>query len=527
MTDGNHRLGKSVIGLLFVVAATLPALLTIRESLWVDELHTSWVVHSNWMQVAGRATEGNQSPVYFWLLRAFLTLFPENEVSLRLPSLIAWALLAVGCARLVGSWQFSEGDDLRKDWKRRWLGVIVVATWLAIDRIGIFYAIEARPYAMIALCSIIMIHRSSHSQKFANSLDWTWSLAAIAGCYLHYTAILIVAASWAGRVIVSVFTSPWETPSSSRLQSPLRVESWQKISVAFRVGEIVFVLLGTLPALYGMVSVMQRKQMWFSFAGDTTLRNSFQMLPLLPWCVIPLVIALLIVRHRGKFSFQQQFLRSENAAVLIPLLCVAFTPLIIAWAVTALDIAPLMHRRYVIGSYPAILLLGAWSLRSLSSSRQVLLVGLLSTCLLIFQQGTDRVWRAGQLFGWQRGEDWASAVAQLNRQAESEDHLILAPRLIETANLASSQLKSTEYLQYPVDGLYSCKIRYRSVLLNDHPLADLVTLPGRYWLLARLSPERLRSIVDVVLNVPNKNPTQMVSRTNYGNLQLVEIIVLP
>jgi mannosyltransferase len=527
VTDGNHRLFKRVIGLLLVIAATLPALLTMRESLWVDELHTSWVVLAKWTQVAGRATEGNQSPVYFWLLRAFLTLFPVNEVTLRLPSILAWAMMIYGCARLISNWLPNTVEASNTERQRRWIGISVVAIWLVFDRIGIFYAIEARPYALVALCSLVMIHRSSHSQKFANSLDLVWSVAAMAACYLHYTAVLVVMASWAGRVVVSVFTSPWDSTSSNRIQSPLRVESWQKISVAFRLGEIVFVLLGTVPALYGMATVMQKSQMWAIFAADTTIQHSLEMLPLLPWCVIPLLITFLVVHRRENSSFQQHFVRSENAGVLIPLLSVAIIPLVVAWAVTALNIAPLMHRRYVIGSYPAILLLGAWSLLSLVSIRQVLLLGVLSTSVLIFQQGTDCVWRTGQLFGWQRGEDWSTAIVELNRKAEAEDHLILAPRLIETANLAASQTKSAEYLQYPIDGLYSCKIRYRSVLLNDHPLAELITLPGRYWLLARVSPEKLKSIVEVVVNSPNKNPTQMVSQTNYGNLQLAEILVLP
>ncbi|MEZ6075018.1 MAG: hypothetical protein R3C56_04880 [Pirellulaceae bacterium] len=38
------------------------------ESLWLDELHTSWVVAGPWSDVASRARQGNQSPLFFWVL---------------------------------------------------------------------------------------------------------------------------------------------------------------------------------------------------------------------------------------------------------------------------------------------------------------------------------------------------------------------------------------------------------------------------------------------------------------------------
>src|SRR5689334_1322536 len=71
-----------------VLAAVL-RLWQINESLWVDELHTSWCLQAGFENVAPRAAEGNQSPLYFWLLWGVTRVLGESEFTLRLPSLLA------------------------------------------------------------------------------------------------------------------------------------------------------------------------------------------------------------------------------------------------------------------------------------------------------------------------------------------------------------------------------------------------------------------------------------------------------
>src|SRR5438552_16858982 len=77
-----------ILSVLTLLAAFL-RLWHIQESLWVDELHTSWCLQGGLDEVAERATIGNQSPLYFYLMWAITSLLGESELTLRLPSLVA------------------------------------------------------------------------------------------------------------------------------------------------------------------------------------------------------------------------------------------------------------------------------------------------------------------------------------------------------------------------------------------------------------------------------------------------------
>jgi hypothetical protein len=106
-----------LVGLSFGLAALGLGLLGADESLWVDELHTSWVISDNPDQVAARAAAGNQSPWYFILVLSFEQLastvgnfLPGGaftpEWKLRLPSIVAWSLTTgFACAYLIQSCQ--------------------------------------------------------------------------------------------------------------------------------------------------------------------------------------------------------------------------------------------------------------------------------------------------------------------------------------------------------------------------------------------------------------------------------------
>jgi hypothetical protein len=72
-----------------LLLATLLRLWQINESLWLDELHSAWVVSAGVAEIVERAQIGNQSPLYFYLPWATTSLFGMNEWVLRLPSLVA------------------------------------------------------------------------------------------------------------------------------------------------------------------------------------------------------------------------------------------------------------------------------------------------------------------------------------------------------------------------------------------------------------------------------------------------------
>jgi len=78
-----------LIAIITLLGGLVRCLIAANEPLWLDELHTSWVVAGELGDVYQRAQIGNQTPLFFWLTWAAVEFFGETELSLRLVSLIA------------------------------------------------------------------------------------------------------------------------------------------------------------------------------------------------------------------------------------------------------------------------------------------------------------------------------------------------------------------------------------------------------------------------------------------------------
>src|SRR5205807_8031978 len=115
----------------------------VHESLWLDELETTWIVADGWASIPARALQWNCPPAYYYLVWASLKGLGANEVAARLTSLLAGVLLipvAYVVARRVCQ---STAAGL--------LAAVLVAT----DGLCIHYAASARVYSWIQLVSVI------------------------------------------------------------------------------------------------------------------------------------------------------------------------------------------------------------------------------------------------------------------------------------------------------------------------------------------------------------------------------------
>src|SRR5689334_12265200 len=131
----SSRWAALVLG--FITLAGLALRLTnISESLWLDELHTGWVVKDAWSDVTWRAQIGNQSAVWFYAVKLITTLGGESELTLRLLSLIAGTALIPATYWLVRLLmpKGSSGGPLACG---------LAAALIAVDPNCIFYATEA------------------------------------------------------------------------------------------------------------------------------------------------------------------------------------------------------------------------------------------------------------------------------------------------------------------------------------------------------------------------------------------------
>jgi len=213
-----RRLGRGFLLAAVVALAFWLRVVQVGESLWLDELHTAWVVADGAQQLAPRAAVGNQSPAYFALVWSLTKLAGASECCLRLPSVLAGVALVVSVYLVVARWTACSSAGL------------LAALLVAIDPNCVFYGQEARSYALVQLVGLLHVvlfgrlvwrpmaaknvgTNGSHgtegtgagreapflrASRVSEELGFTSRLAWIATgvllFYLHYTAILLVAA---------------------------------------------------------------------------------------------------------------------------------------------------------------------------------------------------------------------------------------------------------------------------------------------------------------------------------------------
>lgn len=449
-----NQLGPRSLLATIVLLVVASRLLQVRESLWLDELHTAWTAGAAWADVARRAAAGNHSPAFFWLEWVLVRARGANELTLRLPSLVAGVLLPVFLFRVTHRWTGSA-----------WLGLL--PAWLvAVDPQAIYFGTEARPYALIQLLAVV------HVALFSRVVEQPTGgrrLALVAGMsclfYLHYTAILLLAAELAYFVVLRV-----RRPGSTRY-------GWRALAV-----DVSAVALLSLGALENLRAIYARHVNWASFVDQ---RPPWQAILMVPWAwtALALLATSAIVRLRIRRDASPPRLDELSNARWLAL-CWLLVPLLIAWLATASDVARLLHPRYLAAAEPAALVLAALALHSMPWRRlQVTLALGLAVVGLVESRIPTELVAHSRLIAY-RTDDWRSAIDYFNRQpGHSRDPVLLRSLLIESEELATSkdpQLRA--YCLYPLTSLY------RTDALDDR----LIPLPRTdSW---NLSPSNLRRV---------------------------------
>jgi hypothetical protein len=462
---------------LLTLAGAILRLWQIRESLWLDELHTAWCAGGSLADVAPRAVMGNQSPLFFWLEWFVVHVLGSSELTLRLPSLFAGCMLPVALFLVVQRWTTFSG-----------LGLLAAAL-AVIDPTCIFYSTEARPYALVELLAVI------HVAVFAELIQRpTWELrAAFVGgaallIHLHYTAALLIVAEncywlfmlgkrgsalpygWHLMVIdLSVLALLILPASGILLEIAHRRDNWAAFVPQRRIAEIV-------------------QSLWTNPVRGSALLDAeiWQFLNSLPWSICCLYVATdLVVRRwlKARASHAVDPIVSDHAAALS--LCWLLVPLAIAWLATATGWARLYLPRYVLVAAPAAMVLAAMQAGLAPGKWGRVIV---ASALLVAGVWTSGIpWRLGDENRVidSRGEDWRSAVEFLNQEFATKEPVpvLLRSGLIEDNALRESPDEALiEYCLFPLQSLYRINV--------DPDL--LIPLPSRDS--GRLLPETLKMI---------------------------------
>ena len=468
--------------IILVLSAALRVSL-IHGSLWLDELHTAWVVSDGPFDIFERARIGNHSPVYFVLPWITTSLFGMSEWALRLPSLLAG--LAVVAA--------VYGITLTIT--RSLLAAVTAALFATFDHNFLFYATEARPYACVQLVAAIQLVLFWKLQARG---DYRLRVAFVSTTcllmYLHYTAILVVF----GELVAQGFWA-WLGTSLRRDDRP------RSYSLTALMCDLVIVAALTLPALFHLAHIAAHRGNWQTFVRDTDLAAMARWFSLASYVVIA-GLAAMSVQFFERGVFKRGALAPRDARDAGPtrtsfgllLTCWFVVPVIAAWIATSWGLASLYFPRYLIGLAIGPMLLGGLFVGSIARPRWRLVATAVVVAYACYTSAA--VWQLyhfGRLLG-ERREDWRSAVTWLDNNydagnSQAGNHkappVFVRSGLLEADNLRSQTTPLfKQYCLCPVNSMYPFKERDVLVPLPTRQSGalsrasiDLIRRDGRAW----------------------------------------------
>ena len=459
----------------------------LSESLWIDELHTAWAAAGNLVEVVPRASLGNQSPLYPWLVWITTKLLGTSEATVRLISFLAGvALIPTGF--LVGK-RWSQSNDLG----------LLVAFLIAIDPHSIYFSQEARPYALVQWVSLLQIATFARLSDPASRQPLPRDRLLLIGLttllfYLHYTSLLLIAGELVYLGIAYLL-------------------NWVRVRevIVPRLVELVAVGAATIPAWTHLLQIAARRGNWARFVPQQSLGQLYYLFRFDAFVVIPGTICLVLLGIawlRGKrWSLTQLIVRS-----LLLTGCCLMTPLLLAWWLTDWDLFRLFFRRYLMGmaTLPMVFagLLGSF-LPKWAGGRWIY-AAVVSICAV----GVLFPMQPALIDGiphWHTQEDWRAAIAFVNQQ-ETENHwpVFVRSGLIEDDQLRtespSAELRA--YCLFPIGSLYRLEARSGAIeplpsteswQLNEQQRSEIVESEGA-WIVVRGSEDTVqrmaRQLVD-------------------------------
>ena len=527
----------------FLITAIAFAVLRVAmaESLWLDELHTSWTISGSWQEIATRAAAGNQTPLYFWFVGVVTQTVGERpERILRVPSAVAW-LLAIGLV----AWQIRSKIPSRDP--QGWLFALCIVAWIVLDRLQWFYATEARPYAFVQLvsltgwCCVEAIVQAENRPNRAGTLTGTlivvWCILSVANIYLHLTAALPVLFQWLVGIVFFWRNQNQHRSEEKNAASPVTTRRPLTFLLAWTLGA-VGVGMALLPILQLAFPVWQRRAQWATFASDVSIQKATSMFPFVPVLLCVLVSCVVDRIWPSK-------LKPVPIAIEVRWLwwTALLGPFLLAWALAATGVAPMFHQRFEFASAMPLFVVGAMELLRCRhwTMRWVTILAV----AIVISQGSLPIWRSGYLVGTLRGEDWRAATRWVNERLELGEPLLCYSGLIEANSNLNKPITLpldadfAEYLSFPLLGVY--RIAGHSgqpipvtPLLGDHRqwaaqilerLAEAPAGTERIWLVYRGALGKLKTkmvefqadlrMKDIVLN--SSEPKR------FGNLYVVEL----
>ena len=374
----------------------------------------------------------------------------------------------------------------------------------------VFYASEARPYALLQLLGVLQaitfwgwIDHYLISSKASAAAEQTTSRLRLA---CHWSIVSLLSA----LLIYTHVTAAWLLVAEVIFVLSICVVRRTIPAPQFWLAAGLFLLL-VIPAATTVTTAWSRKGNWSSVSNSAQVESGLWQSCLL-FAAIPLAAVLLErlvlwFRHRQTSASDS---RTSTPTTFWQLYFVTLWAIVPTLAIVLLDrfqIAPLGLDRYAIVGAVAFVLTAAWLIGHIQTKGLQWIVAALVAGIAMWHSSTIDALLSGGL----RNENWRDAIATIESvpiKAASKFPILLAANVLEDveAQRDTSQ-RFQNYLKFPVLGVdlgADPEIDNPIVPLNSRgPLFDsesaaMVHRSGGGWLIVRDLPESVPQIIDEI-----------------------------
>ncbi|MBU1199933.1 glycosyltransferase family 39 protein [Patescibacteria group bacterium] len=273
-------------------------LILAGQSLWLDEA-ASVVIASLPIKTLFASLAGDfHPPLYYLLLKPWLSIAGQTEWLLRLPGILIGTLTIPALYYLVKQTKLKVAT--------------LAALFLALNPLHIYYSQELRMYSLSALLAVLTWYFLSKKKFFL------FTLATIASFYTFYLSIFILASQWLymlfynkkrikpflfSNLIFVIFCLPWLPTLFSQLKGggylTTALPGWSALS-----GDLSLKSLVLIPAKFslGRISILPKNLYYLIIALVLAFVSLLFVLTLrvkrsklfLFWLFTPLVLAILV-----------------------------------------------------------------------------------------------------------------------------------------------------------------------------------------------------------------------------------------
>jgi hypothetical protein len=400
---------------------------TIRQSLWIDETITYWVVKDGFFDLIHRAIHfQGQSPFYYLIVWSFTQILGHAEWVLRLPSLIS---LAVSCVFLYKLGLFFINREG---------GLISVLVFISLRNLvgqSSGGSCSARPYEFALMFSLLSVfYFIFWIRTSRNRYQIGYIITSVATFYAHilFTPIIFVHLCY--------FLMNRENGSNI---------SFKKLFMTF-FAIVSFVL----PNIYQVMLLYEKRGFYSISKLPSVIDLIYSWFPRL--LIIPLIAALLITRIIEKnMSWRKERLVSKQFFFF---LIWFFCPALFLFAVSKISGTSIFLYHYYCWASPATALVVANILIYIQPERARMVAVVFFFMFFIFIS----------IISPKFSEGWREAVNFINSSNMSKEKLVLAwPGLLEQR--VFEWLKSPEKRDYLLAPFSFYSLAGKAFLLPQNP----------------------------------------------------------